>query len=162
MTNQFFPFTTFQQTSFMDRDGEEIRFTAPQRTAAWWRKYVRCPCRIETEKDSCKCRHLCLSGLLSCCKSGRLTFRAAASLSECFTIGCIQKGIELLEFMMKIMLYIRPNKLGKVGYLLGQINLKKMVQRNQPTRCNSFTSLLLDVYVWLNMFRTTHRPSLGA
>ena len=27
------------------------------------------------------------------------------------------------------------------------------LQINQPTRCNSFTSLLLDVYVWLNMFR---------
>jgi len=27
------------------------------------------------------------------------------------------------------------------------------IQINQQTRCNSFTSLLLDVYVWLNMFR---------
>ena len=32
----------------------------------------------------------------------------------------------------------------------------------QPTRCNSFTSLLLDVYVWLNMFREPLRPSSGA
>ena len=32
----------------------------------------------------------------------------------------------------------------------------------QPTRCNSFTSLLLDVYVWLNMFRASPRPSSGA
>jgi len=36
------------------------------------------------------------------------------------------------------------------------------IQINQPTRCNSFTSLLLDVYVWLNMFRAPFRPSLGA
>ena len=36
------------------------------------------------------------------------------------------------------------------------------VQIIQPTRCNSFTSLLLDVYVWLNMFRASHRPSSGA
>jgi hypothetical protein len=35
------------------------------------------------------------------------------------------------------------------------------IQINQPTRCNSFTSLLLDVYVWLNMFRVTLRPSSG-
>jgi hypothetical protein len=35
-------------------------------------------------------------------------------------------------------------------------------QINQPTRCNSFTSLLLDVYVWLNMFRAPPRPSSGA
>jgi hypothetical protein len=33
---------------------------------------------------------------------------------------------------------------------------------NQPTRLNSFTSLLLDVYVWLNMFRAPLRPSSGA
>ena len=36
------------------------------------------------------------------------------------------------------------------------------IQINQPTRCNSFTSLLLDVYVWLNMFRAPPRPSSGA
>jgi len=29
-------------------------------------------------------------------------------------------------------------------------------------RCSSFTSLLLDVYVWLNMFRASPRPSSGA
>jgi hypothetical protein len=33
---------------------------------------------------------------------------------------------------------------------------------NQPTRCNSFSSLLLDVYVQLNMFRAFSRPSSGA
>jgi len=38
----------------------------------------------------------------------------------------------------------------------------QMMQINQPTRCNSFTSLLLDVYVWLNMFRAPLRPSSGA
>jgi hypothetical protein len=37
-----------------------------------------------------------------------------------------------------------------------------MIQINQPTRCNSFTSLLLDVYVWLNMFRAPRSPSSGA
>jgi hypothetical protein len=36
------------------------------------------------------------------------------------------------------------------------------IQINQPTRCNSFSSLLLDVYVQLNMFRTSSRPSSGA
>jgi hypothetical protein len=35
-------------------------------------------------------------------------------------------------------------------------------QINQPTRCNSFTSLLLDIYVWLNMFWALPRPSSGA
>jgi hypothetical protein len=38
----------------------------------------------------------------------------------------------------------------------------EMVQIIQPTRCDSFTSLLLEVYVWLNMFRKSPRPSSGA
>ena len=36
------------------------------------------------------------------------------------------------------------------------------IQINQPPRCNSFTSLLLDVYVSLNVFRALFHPSLGA
>jgi len=33
---------------------------------------------------------------------------------------------------------------------------------NQRTRCNNFPSLLLDIYVRLNMFRVSSRPSSGA
>jgi hypothetical protein len=36
------------------------------------------------------------------------------------------------------------------------------IQINQPTRCNSSTSLLLDVFAWLNMFRAPPCPSSGA
>ena len=36
------------------------------------------------------------------------------------------------------------------------------IQINQSTRCSSFTILLLDIYVWLNMFRAPLRPSSGA
>jgi hypothetical protein len=32
----------------------------------------------------------------------------------------------------------------------------------QPIRCNNFTSLLLDVYVWHNMFRASPRLLSGA
>ena len=32
---------------------------------------------------------------------------------------------------------------------------------NQPTRCNNFPNLLLDVYILLNMFRASSRPSSG-
>jgi hypothetical protein len=35
-------------------------------------------------------------------------------------------------------------------------------QINQTTRCNNFSSLLLDVYIQLNMFRASSRPSSGA
>jgi len=36
------------------------------------------------------------------------------------------------------------------------------LQINQPTRCNNFSSLLLDVYVQLNLFRVSSRPSSRA
>jgi hypothetical protein len=36
------------------------------------------------------------------------------------------------------------------------------VQINQPTRCNNLSRLLLDVYLQLNMFRASSRPSSGA
>jgi len=36
------------------------------------------------------------------------------------------------------------------------------IQINQPTICNDFSSLLLDVYVQHNMFRASSRPSSGA
>ena len=36
------------------------------------------------------------------------------------------------------------------------------IQINQPTRCNTSTSLLLDVYVWFNIFRAPPHPSSGA
>ena len=37
-----------------------------------------------------------------------------------------------------------------------------MFQINQPTRRNNFSTLLLDVYVQLNMFQASSRPSPGA
>jgi len=36
------------------------------------------------------------------------------------------------------------------------------IQTNQPTRRNNLSSLLLDVYVQLNMFWASSRPSSGA
>jgi hypothetical protein len=36
------------------------------------------------------------------------------------------------------------------------------IQTNQPTRCSNFSSLLLDVYVQLNVFRASSRPPSGA
>jgi hypothetical protein len=36
------------------------------------------------------------------------------------------------------------------------------IQINQPTRYNSFSSLFFDVYVQLNMFRASSRPSSEA
>ena len=41
-------------------------------------------------------------------------------------------------------------------------NLNRIIQVNQPTKCNNFSSLLLDVYLQLNMFQASSRPSSGA
>jgi len=38
----------------------------------------------------------------------------------------------------------------------------KSFQINQATRCNNFSSLLLDIYVQLNTFRASSRLSSGA
>jgi hypothetical protein len=45
---------------------------------------------------------------------------------------------------------------------LSSCRFSKTIQVIQPTRYKSFTSLLLDVYVWLNMFRESPRPTSGA
>jgi hypothetical protein len=51
--------------------------------------------------------------------------------------------------------------------IFSKFDVRKSVQHHtiriiQPTKCNSFTSLLLDVYVWLSMFRASPHPSSGA
>jgi len=36
------------------------------------------------------------------------------------------------------------------------------IQINQPTRCNNFSNVLLDIYLQLNMFRASSHASSGA
>jgi len=52
-------------------------------------------------------------------------------------------------------------KVSDIGLSLREFR-KIKIQINEPTRYNSFTSLLLDVYASLNMFRAPPRPSSGA
>ena len=57
----------------------------------------------------------------------------------------------------------RPSPvLQRLNLIDSKVKLFVLIQINQPIRCNSFTSLLLGVYVWLNMLRAPPRPSLGA
>jgi hypothetical protein len=54
----------------------------------------------------------------------------------------------------------------KKGLKMAYMKLKLVTKKNlycktqiiKPTRCNSFTSLLLDVYVWLKMFWASTPP----
>ena len=51
---------------------------------------------------------------------------------------------------------------GSLPFDIGRSVHHHTIQINQPTRCNSFTSLLLEVYVSLNMFRALPHPSSRA
>ena len=48
------------------------------------------------------------------------------------------------------------------GIFYSELLVSLSIPINQPTKCNNFSSLLLDVYVRLNMFRASSRPSSGA
>jgi len=37
-----------------------------------------------------------------------------------------------------------------------------IIHKENPTRCNSVSKFLFHIYIRLNMFRATHRPSSGA
>jgi hypothetical protein len=50
----------------------------------------------------------------------------------------------------------------RIFIALSNPKLMVLIQINQPTRCNNFSSLLLDVYLQINMFQVSSRPSSGA
>jgi hypothetical protein len=98
--------------------------------------------------------------------------------STCFKTECLSSGRRsYVQVWYSIVLYIHQYKYScrfktaytvACNYIHGTVLLtfRKSAhhhtnQINQPTRCSSFTSLLLDVYVWLNMFRAPLRPSSG-
>ena len=76
------------------------------------------------------------------------------------------RTLKMHEINIKILLwgYYRFTKDNKKKYFFGVCKSvhHHTIKINQPTRRNSFTSLLLDFYVWLNMFREPLRPSSGA
>jgi len=51
--------------------------------------------------------------------------------------------------------------LGSV-YYSSELHRHRAIPINQPTRYNTFTNLLLDVHMWLTMFRASPRSSSGA
>ena len=61
----------------------------------------------------------------------------------------IKQGILLVDNITRYQLYLTETH-------------QKVIQINQPTRCINISSLLLDVYLHLNMFRASSRPSSGA
>ena len=77
---------------------------------------------------------------------------------------CDAQNADVIQIYIYICSYAGAFKFWSSTHLFGFDVHKSVhtIQIIQPTRCNSFTSLLLDVYVWLNMFRTSPSPSSGA
>jgi len=73
-------------------------------------------------------------------------------------INFSQKVSENSKYITRSLLLSR----NRVDIELRQIKPQKAFQINQPTRCNNFLSLLLEIYVQLNIFRASSRPSSGA
>jgi hypothetical protein len=74
--------------------------------------------------------------------------------------GSITLQEELMYFNLKPKEILLEHKI----YTPIRVNISETfpITINQPTRCNNFSSLLLDVYVQLNIFRASSRPSSGA
>ena len=70
------------------------------------------------------------------------------------TIWCKRGTSQTLDFLL-----LSTKRAGsmRADYIIIHMN-----QIIQPTKCNSFTCFLLDINVWLNMFRASPRPSSGA
>ena len=107
-----------------------------------------CPCKCVKERERQRDRKVNLKKVFFCVTTALLE-APAASVSH--KMEATHSSVTLVTIHSnKLLLYTR----GQHSYLLDSIN--------QPTRCNSFTSLLLDVYAWLDMFRASPRPSSGA
>jgi len=106
-----------------------------------------------------------------CCAIKQLLDGSEERSSHLFRVGSM-KSLLSLRFckIFRLMLYwIFPAK-WSLKRTMFTYNFKLKVcksvhhtfQINQPTTCNNFSSLLLDVYVQLNMFQASLRPSSGA
>jgi hypothetical protein len=109
---------------------------SPLHTAPVW--YLKCvvPCRLD-RRTSFECRldcYLLMSSMVLLSLSTRISG----------TVTSTRLQLRL------------PN-----GYQLVN-TLYYSIQINQQTRSNNFRSLLIDVYVWLNMFRSPFHPSSRA
>jgi len=56
---------------------------------------------------------------------------------------------------------ITTNKHMSTDHMLGTRTVLS-ANKESPTRCNSVSEFLFHIYMKLNMFRVTHRPSSGA
>jgi hypothetical protein len=74
----------------------------------------------------------------------------------------VLKTTKYINVCIYIYIYIYIKQTKSSGILHSSRMWNHVIPINQPTRCNIFSSLLLDVYVQLNMFRTSSRSSSGA
>jgi hypothetical protein len=75
-------------------------------------------------------------------------------------VSLVRKVLSLLTFCCKVIAMVAF--VNRAVFKVCKSVHHHTIQINQPTRCNNFSSLLLDIYLQLNMFRASSRPSLGA
>ena len=98
-----------------------------------------------------------IDDLFSYIKSRYKNFTITLHLLQNLHLNILQK---ILHQNYQLLIYFQ-NKLPFVFKVCKSVH-RHTIQINQPPRCNNFASLLLDVYIWLNMFRSSSRPSSGA
>jgi hypothetical protein len=94
--------------------------------------------------------------------------KSTVSNAPCLTLQSLPLSYSYREARKCVLRLHRPTTVvqGTVSDNECEINVPKSVHHHtiqtiQPTSCNSFTSLF-DVFVWLNIFRVSPRPSSGA
>jgi hypothetical protein len=100
------------------------------------------------------CYHSSVQGLRLSLTEVSETVFSIQNFSDCARL-CLKIHFQNLLYGITFPIYF-------IWFDIGKSVHHHTIQINQPTRCNSFTSLLLDVYVWLNMFLVPPRPSSGA
>jgi len=121
---------------------------------------------VKAVSDNGKCTGLVLYRL-QCEKCSILLLYRACCIST-YAVAICPVLLGQIHFFVQKFLSGRISWIcGNVQIFIAKFEVCKSVhhhtfQINQPTRCNNFSSLLRDVYVQLNMFRASSRPSSRA
>jgi hypothetical protein len=82
--------------------------------------------------------------------------------NKCYTIifcTSFLGNINKIKTLSRKYFYTKIEKIKEIIFKVCKSVHHHTIQINQPTKCNNFSSLLLDVYLQLNMFWASSRPS---
>jgi hypothetical protein len=109
----------------------------------------------------------CWPTVLQCinCTQWRWPFKIWNMLDLCILL---KKSDDLIiyecicRYFVYIVILVHGYEQDNMLYFVEHWNKHVVIQISQPTRCKNVSSFLLDVYVQLNMFWVSSRPSSGA